>query len=97
MDAAQEAWLLLRGLAALLAVLALAVVVLRFGLPRLMRPAAGRTRTIEVEEFLPLDRQHRLYVVRWRGERILLATSPEGVALLSRVSAADEDGAGGQA
>jgi len=88
MEAGQEAWLLLRGLVALLVVLALAVLALRFGLPWLVeRQRAGRPREIEVEETCLLDRRHRLYVVRWRDERLLLAASPERVALLARAPA----------
>jgi flagellar biogenesis protein FliO len=85
MDASQEAWLLLRSLLALVGVLALAVVSLRFGLPWLLRHrAAGSARALHVEEVLPLGRSHRLYVVRWEDERLLLATSPAGVTLLAR-------------
>jgi flagellar biogenesis protein FliO len=101
MDASQEAWLLLRTFLALVAVLALAVVTLRFGLPWLMRHrATGAARQIEVEEVFPLDRSHRLYVVRWKGKRLLLATSPGRVSLVARTDAppgaeeeaADEEG-----
>jgi flagellar biogenesis protein FliO len=88
MDASQEAWLLLRTLLALVAVLALAVVTLRFGLPWLMRHrATGAARQIQVEEVLPLDRSHRLYVVRWEGKRHLLATSPSRVSIVARSEA----------
>jgi len=89
MDASQEAWLLLRSLLALVAVLALAVVSLRYGLPWLMRQrATGPARQLHVEEVLPLDRSNRLYVVRWEGQRLLVATAPGGrVALLARSGA----------
>lgn len=88
MDASQEAWLLLRSLLALVAVLALAVVSLRFGLPWLMRHrAAGTARQLQVEEVLPLDRGHRLYVVRWENQRLLVAASPGRLALLARSDA----------
>ncbi len=83
MDASQEAWLLLRGFAALLLVIALAFITLRFGLPWLMRyRAASRPRTLQVDEFLPLDRNHRLYVVRWDRTRLLISTSPDRVQVL---------------
>jgi flagellar biogenesis protein FliO len=94
MDASQEAWLLLRSLLALVGVLALAVVSLRFGLPWLLRHrAAGSPRQLHVEEVLPLDRGHRLYVVRWEDKRLLLATSPGRVALLDRSDAPAAEGA----
>jgi len=83
MDASHEAWLLLRTFAALVVVVALAYVVLRFGLPWLMRQRVGtRARTLGVDEFLVLDRTHRLFVVRWEKSRLLVATSPERVDVL---------------
>jgi flagellar biogenesis protein FliO len=85
MDTGSELALLLRGVLALVAVVALAVVSLRFGLPWLVRrPAGARPRRLEVEEYCPLDRQHRLYLVRWDDERLLLAASPDRVVLLGR-------------
>jgi flagellar biogenesis protein FliO len=90
MDASQEAWLLLRSFAALAAVVALAFVTLRFGLPWLMRQRGeGRPRQLLVEEYYPLDRSHRLYVVRWEAQRLLIATSPERVELIARAGAAE--------
>lgn len=85
MDTGSDMALLFRGVLALVVVVALAVVSLRVGLPWLLRraPAAGRRR-IEIEESCPLDRQHRLFVVRFDGERLLVATSPGQVALLAR-------------
>jgi flagellar biogenesis protein FliO len=85
MDTGSDLALLLRGLLALVVVVALAVVSLRFGLPWLMRrPLAGRNRRLEVQEYCSLDRQHRLYLVRWEREVLLLATSPDRVVLLGR-------------
>jgi len=82
--------MLLRAFAALAAVVALAVVTLRFGLPWLMRQRSeGRPRRLQVEEYYPLDRNHRLYVVRWEEARLLLATSPERVELIARAEAGE--------
>ncbi len=83
MNAAQEAWWILRSLLALGIVLGLAWLSLRYGLPRLMQ-RRGRTLTapLHVEAFYPLDRQHRLYVIRWEDLHLLIATSPSGVRLL---------------
>jgi len=93
-DASHEAWLLLRAFVALAAVLALAVVALRFGLPWLVRQrAASGEKQIVIEDVCLLDRGHRLYSVRWQGERLLLATSPERVSLLSRRTASRESDA----
>jgi flagellar biogenesis protein FliO len=97
MDTGTELVLLFRGVLALAVVVALAVVSLRFGLPWLMRrPLAGRSRRLEVEERCSLDRHHNLYLVRWDDERLLVATSPDRVALLARGAggAKPEPGAG---
>lgn len=94
MDASTEAFLILRMLAALVVVLALAVISIRFGLPWLMRArGASGTATLRVEESLPLDRQHRLFVVRWEDRRYLIASSAERVDVLgeARASAGRED------
>jgi len=85
MEASQEAWLLLRAFLALAAVLLLAVVSLRFGLPWLVRQrASGPERQLHVEDVCLLDRNHRLYVVRWKDEVLLLATSPDRIDLVAR-------------
>jgi flagellar biogenesis protein FliO len=85
MDTGSDLALLFRGTLALVVVVVLAVVSLRFGLPWLLRrPIAGRPRRLEVEERCSLDRQHHLYIVRWDEERLLVASSPERVALLAR-------------
>lgn len=88
MDSSHEAWLLLRAFVALAAVLALAVIALRFGLPWLVRQrSASGEKQIVIDDVCLLDRGHRLYSVRWQSERLLVATSPEKVELLSRRTA----------
>jgi flagellar biogenesis protein FliO len=85
MGTGSELELVFRAALALLVVVALAVVTLRFGLPWLVkRPLAGRPRRLEVEERCSLDRQHHLFLVRWDEERLLVATSPDRVTLLAR-------------
>jgi flagellar biogenesis protein FliO len=98
MDTGSDLALLFRGTLALVAVVALAVVSLRFGLPWLLRrPLAGRARRLEVEERCSLDRHHHLCLVRWDDERLLVATSPDRVALIARgrggAKAEDDTGA----
>jgi hypothetical protein len=91
-DASHEAWLLLRAFIALAAVLALAVVALRFGLPWLVRrSAAAGDKQIVVEDVCLLDRGNRLYAVRWQGERLLVATSAQGAVLISRRTSGPEN------
>jgi flagellar biogenesis protein FliO len=88
MDTGSELELLFRAVLALVVVVALAVVSLRFGLPWVLkRPLAGRPRHLEVEERCSLDRHHHLFLVRWEDERLLVATSPDRVALLARGAA----------
>jgi|GEM_PF-2038930 len=83
MDAAQEAWLILRGLLALVVVVLVAFITLRMGLPWLLRHRRGlQARRLQVEEFYPLDRNHRLYLVRWDQTWLLLGTSPDRVQVL---------------
>jgi len=85
MDTGSELELIFRAVLALVVVVALAVVSLRFGLPWLLkRPLAGRPRRLEVEERCSLDRNHHLFLVRFDDERLLVATSPGRVSLLAR-------------
>lgn len=83
MNAAQEAWWILRSLLALGIVVGLAWLSLRYGLPWLMqRRGRAALSPLRVEAFYPLDRHHRLYVIRWEDLHLLIATSPSGVRLL---------------
>ncbi len=83
MNAAQEAWQILRGLLALAVVVLVAFITLRLGVPWLLRHRTGpRARRLHVEEFYPLDRNHRLYLVRWDQTWLLLGTSPDRVQVL---------------
>ncbi|HRC87096.1 MAG TPA: flagellar biosynthetic protein FliO [Thermoanaerobaculia bacterium] len=71
---------LARVVVSLVVVLALAVVLLRFVLPR--ATALGGTRKtsrIQVLETRALDRHHRLAVVEVDGERMLVGYGPGGI------------------
>jgi flagellar biogenesis protein FliO len=88
MDTGSDLALLFRAVLALVVVVTLAVVSLRFGLPWLARRMPAQSpRRIAIEESLALDRQHRLHLVRFDDERLLVATSPEQVTLLARAGA----------
>lgn len=92
MTAGQELWALVRVLLSLAVVLSLAVLSLRYVLPWLQSKGVARRREtrVEVLEIAPLDRQHKLAVVRWAGREILigfggggfrrLASQPAGAA-----------------
>lgn len=70
---------LVRVLAALAVVLALAVIALRFVLPRLQGLQTREARRIEVVEVRLLDRQHRVALLRV-GRRELLVAFGQGSA-----------------
>ena len=90
-----ELWTLLRVVVSLAVVLALAVVALRFGLPRLMGMGAlrgARTRRLLVVESAPLDRQHRVALVRVGGREYLLGVGSAQVTALDSWPAAGTEG-----
>lgn len=87
-----ELWTLLRVVVSLAVVLAVAVVALRFGLPRLLGMGAlggGRPRRLEVLESAPLDRQHRVALVRVAGREYLLGVGAAQVTALDSWPAPD--------
>ena len=86
-----ELWTLLRVVVSLAVVLALAVVALRFGLPRLMGMGAlggARSRRLQVLESAPLDRQHRVALVRVGEREYLLGVGSAQVTALDSWPAA---------
>ena len=90
-----ELWTLLRVVVSLAVVLALAVVALRFGLPRLMGMGAlggTRTRRLQVLESAPLDRQHRVALVRVGGREYLLGLGSAQVTALDSWPVAGSEG-----
>lgn len=90
-----ELWTLLRVVVSLAVVLALAVVALRFGLPRLMGMGAlggARTRRLQVLESAPLDRQHRVALVRVGEREYLLGVGSAQVTALDSWPAGDAHG-----
>ena len=92
-----ELWTLLRVVVSLGVVLALAVVALRFGLPRLMAMGAlggGRSQRLQVLESAPLDRQHRVALVRVGEREYLLGVGVAQVTALDSwpVAAAKPEG-----
>ncbi len=49
----------------------------------------GRPAQLQVVEMKPLGGKHALYVVAYQQQRLLLASSPNGVSLVSHLPAAD--------
>ena len=56
---------------------------------RLALQRGGRAPQLQVMEVRPLGQRHVLYVVGYQQQRMLLAASPAGVALVSHLPAAD--------
>ena len=56
---------------------------------RLALQRGGRAPQLQVMEVRPLGQRHVLYVVGYQQQRMLLAASPTGVALVSHLPAAD--------
>ena len=79
-------WLFLKTILAMVVVIALAVIVLRYVLPRLSmgRTIKGET-DIHVSERFPLDSKKMLYVVNVEGKRLLIAASEQYVGLITEL------------
>ena len=56
---------------------------------RLALQRGGRAPQLQVMEVRPLGNRHVLYVVGYQQQRMLIAASPNGVALVSHLPAAD--------
>jgi flagellar protein FliO/FliZ len=85
-------WLFLKTLLAMLVVISLAVVSLRFLLPRLTwnRQIKGRT-SFKVLDRIPLDTKKGLYVVEVEGRRLLLGASEHHVGLITELENLEEE------
>jgi flagellar biogenesis protein FliO len=79
-------WLFLKTLLAMIVVIALAVVALRFLLPRLTftRQIKGRT-PFKILDRLPLDTKKGIYVVEVEGRRLVLGASENYVGLIAEL------------
>jgi flagellar biogenesis protein FliO len=87
----EQLWVLVRVLLSLAIVLALAVVVLRYVLPRLMglTPARGSRQRLRLLEALPLDRQHRVALLRAGDHEYLLGLGGGRVTAIDSWPAAE--------
>lgn len=79
-------WLFIKTLLAMIVVIALAVVALRFLLPRLTlnRQIKGKT-PFKILDRLPLDAKKGVYVVEVEGRRLLLGASENYVGLITEL------------
>lgn len=85
-------WLFLKTMLAMLVVISLAVVSLRFFLPRLTwnRQIKGRT-SFKILDRIPLDTKKGLYVVEVEGRRLLLGASEHHVGLITELENIEEE------
>lgn len=88
-------WLFLKMIFAMIVVIALAIVILRYVVPKLglHRGASGRT-DLRVVDRIPLDSRKSLFVLEVEGRRLLLGASDNHVGLVADLGPAqteDED------
>ena len=84
-------WLFLKTIFAMVVVLALAIIVLRYVLPKLSisRPLKGGT-DIQIVDRVPLDSKRILYVLRVEGRRLLVSASEHSVSLITELESEGE-------
>ncbi len=88
-DVGQAAWRLLLILLVLVAVL---VVVARYGRPWLARLSRTPPGELQVRAVCPLEPRRALYLVRLRGRDYLIASSEAGLSLLRELEAGEDSG-----
>jgi len=86
-------WLFLKTIFAMIIVIGLAIVLLRYIIPKV---ALGRSRgvrsDIQVVERIPLDQKKMLYVVHVEGRRLLVGTSEHSVGLITELNREEDQG-----
>jgi len=88
-------WLFLKMVFAMIFVIALAIVVIRFIIPKLTfnRGASGRS-DLKIVDRVPLDNRKSLYVLQVEGRRLLVGASDHYVGLIAELqepSDSDDD------
>ncbi|HEX5035328.1 MAG TPA: flagellar biosynthetic protein FliO [bacterium] len=88
-------WLFLKMIFAMIAVIALAIVILRYIVPKLGLHRRGSGRTdLRVVDRIPLDARKSLYVLEVEGRRLLVGASDNHLGLVADLGEArtkDED------
>jgi flagellar biosynthetic protein FliO len=81
-------WLFLKTVLAMVVVIALAVIVLRFVLPRVSLGRAPKGGSgMQLLERFPLDSKRMLYILQVEGRRLLLGASEHQVNLITELEA----------
>lgn len=82
-------WLFLKMIFAMIVVIALAVVILRYIVPRLgIHRGISRRSNFKVVDRIPLDARKSLFVLEIEGRRLLLGASDNHVGLVADLGAA---------
>ncbi len=84
-------WLFLKTIIAMVVVIALAMFVLRYLLPRItQRRPRGLQTDLEIVDRFPLDSKKALFVLRVEGRRLLIAASEHYVGFIAELGRDDE-------
>ncbi|MCC6273663.1 MAG: flagellar biosynthetic protein FliO [Deltaproteobacteria bacterium] len=85
-------WLFLKMVFAMIFVIALAIVVIRFIIPKLTfnRGAAARS-DLRIVDRVPLDARKSLYILQVEGRRLLIGSSEHHVGLIAELKAVRDD------
>jgi flagellar biogenesis protein FliO len=84
-------WLFIKMVFAMVFVIALAILVIRFIIPKLaLVRSRGRKSDLEVLDRIPLDAKKALYIIRIEGRRLLISVSDNHMGLIAELDAKDE-------
>lgn len=85
-------WLFLKMIFAMIFVIALAIVVIRFIIPKLTfnRGASARS-DLRIVDRIPLDGRKSLYVLEVEGRRILIGSSEHNVGFIAELGKSDAE------
>lgn len=78
-------WLLLKTIGALAFILFLAILFIKYILPRLTYQASKKGSAIKVIEKFPLEARKSLWIVEVESKRLLLASSEQGLTKIDEL------------
>jgi flagellar biosynthetic protein FliO len=85
-------WVFLKTIFAMVAVIAVAILVIRYIIPKL---TLGRTKTsrsdLQIVDRIPLDGRKSLYLIQIERKRYLLASTEHQINLISELGPANEN------
>jgi flagellar biogenesis protein FliO len=84
-------WLFLKTIFAMIVVIALAIVVLRYIIPRIgLHRKRGVTTDIHIVDRVPLEAKKMLYIIEVEGRRLLIGSSEHQMNLIAELERSDE-------